>query len=406
MNIKAISTLEHSYTLKTTDKLNTITPKIKSDVVELSSSAMSFKGIEKKEVQAYRKLAKTHAKEANNILKTSDADIRYLKNEIGMPKIILQEVDGYKRMSFPRYETAISLLSEVESDLNANDNCADFGFSDGTIGRYIRFEQDNKKGLTIIKPATGIDAEKYEPMVVTKFGEEIMVTTKMKNGLERIFTFDKDGNLQKFEQNGKGDSRLYKNVVVLYADGQLVEYKEKDSTFNNHYAKKYVCEDGKITKVYISGSVDAKGCLIAGDAYFLEDENKPVWATGYHDNQNGQTTATSEVTFVNGEKGEYKISEYMFRMAKNPQGKVESSKIYRYYNDKLSSMSIGQFVSQSGREVASEYYVCDENGKPKEVLLNAKFDESNGEVISCDKQIPIALSSKIAEVIEDFKMSW
>lgn len=400
MNIRAISLAKYNYNLKFTNNVNYSVPKMKSDVVDLS-----FKGVSQKESQAYRKLAKTHAKEANDILKTSDADIRHLKNEVGMPKIILQEADVYKLMSSLNYETAIPLLNQVESNSTANDTCADFSFSDGTIGRYIRFEQDGKKGLTVIKPTTGIDAEKYEPMVVTKFGEEIMVTTKMKNGLERIFTFDKDGNLQKFEQSVNGDSRLYKNVVVSYSDGQLVEYKEKDSTFNNHYAKKYVCENGKITKVYISGSVDAKGCLIAGDAYLFDDTNKPVWATGYHDNQNGQTSATSEITFVKGHNGEYQIGEYKFRMAKNPEGKVEASKIYKYDNNKLTSMSIGQFVSQNGQEVISEHYVCDENGKPYDVLLNAKVDEEDGSIGSCDEQISLSLSSVIKGKIEDFKMS-
>ena len=401
MNIRALSPVEYNCNLKTKNNTSYLATTAKPDVVELS-----FRGVDKKEVQAYRKLAKTHAKEANDILKTSDADIRHLKNEVGMPKIILQEADVYKRMSFLNYQTALSLLNQIESNLPLSETCADFCFSDGTIGRYICFEQDDKKGLTVIKPTTGIDAEKYEPMVVTKFGEEMMVTTKMKNGLERIFTFDKDGNLQQFEQNANGDSRLYKNIVVSYADGELVEYKEKDTTFNNHYSKKYICENGEITKVYTSGYTDSKGCLIVGDAYFLDDINKPVLATGYHDNQNGQTNATSEVTFVKGHNGEYKIAEYKFRMAKNPEGKVEASKIYKYNNDKLSSISIGQFVSQTGREVASEYYVCDENGKPKEVLLNAKFDESNGEVSSCDEQFSLSLSSKIAGIIEDFKMSW
>ena len=395
MNIKAISGLEYNYNLKNINRFNVSTPAMNFDCVEINSGALSFKGVDRKSIQAYRKLAKSHAQDANVILNDSDSCMRRMRSELGFCNVIKSEAEAYKSMALFRYEYAKALLRDAEGQLLDGQACGVLTFSDGTKGNFICFEQDDKKGLTLVKQDT----------VVTLFDDKLTMTNRVQNGLEQIFTYDKDGNVQKVEQNVGGAGALYKNLEINYENGELTEYKEKDS-MRNHYLKKYICEGGKITKAYISCYEDAKGCLHAGDAYSFEDENRPVLFIGFHDNQDGNTSATSEFSFAKVGKDEYKLNEFKFRTAKNPEGKVEASKIYKYDNDKLKSMSIGQFVSQSGREVVTEHYLCDENGRPYDVLLNAKADEEDSNFYVGDEHLHLSLASALKEQIEDFKMSW
>ena len=400
MNIRAISSLEHNYNLKATNKVNITTPIMKNDIVEITSNTLSFKGVDKKRMQGYRKLAKSHAKVANRILKDSNPQHVSMESHLGMRNLIKLGAETYHTMALRNYEYAKDLFDDAQGQVCEDKTCGNLTFYDGTQGSYICFEQDGVQGLTLIKQNT----------VVTKFGEKLTITIKEREGFDRIYTFGKDGELQKFEQYVNGPDSLFENIDILYADGEMTEYRIRDIEFSNHYEKKYVCEDGKITKVYGSCYEDMKGVFHAGSVYSFEDENKPVLLTGYHTYPNGSSVATDEYTFIkvddNSGCDAYKLDEFKFRMSKNPEGKVEASKIYKYQNDKLASMSIGQFVSQNGQEVAREHYVCDANGKPQEVLLNTKFDENSGEVVCCDEQISLSLSSKIAEIIEDFKMSW
>ena len=384
MNIKAISALEHNYNLKSINRVNTTASALKADVVEMSSNSLSFKGTDKKAVMAYRKLARSHAKDANTILKMSDLDMKNMQRELSMCSSIISYGEEYKEIANLQYGLAISWLNEVQNELVEGDICGNFTYADGTKGSFICFEQDGKKGLTVIKPYTGEDAKIYEPIVATLFGDKLTVTNRIKNGSERIFTYDK-GDIQTFEQIAGGYNQLFKTLEITYQNGEMTEYKEKDSTFSNHYLKRYVCENGKVSQIYTAGYEDAKNCLHSGDAYFLEDENNPVLSIGFQADQNGNTQATEEFTFIKGQNGEYTLGEFKLKMAKNPEGKVEASKIYKYDNNKLTSMSIGQFVSQSGQEVIREHYSCDDEGKPYDVLLNAEVCEDDDTICLGDE---------------------
>jgi len=354
MNIQAIANFNQNY--KINHKQNNLNISQKADSFELSSSQISFKGsidtIAKR--REHIKDAKQCQKKAMSILRNSDRDKNAVVSESGFRTVIEAQAVHYKDLADVHYQSAKKALEEVSSQIDFSETTGKFDFSDGVKGNYIVFEQDGKRGLTVLKPNFGLDGDWYEPSVATLFDGKLIVTSRTKVGREQVFEYDLNGNIEKFTQKA-GSISVEENLELTYVDGDIKTFDKKDKT-DSHDMTRYVFEDGVIVKKYSDMYFQKDGTLVASDA-FVFNKNEIKYSIGYHESVEGDTSATEEFTFKKDSEGDYKLQEFKFRTSKE-KGAQPSAKAIYYYDSGLVSAIAQDVKAQKNKEASvGQYFI-------------------------------------------------
>ena len=355
MKICAITNFNQNYKVNNNQN-NFSNVSQKADSFELSSSQISFNGsidtIAKR--REHIKDAKQCQKKAMSILKNSDRDKNAAVSESGFRTVIEAQATHYKDLADVHYQSAKKALEEVSSQIDFSETTGKFDFSDGAKGNYIVFEQDGKRGLTILKPNFGLDGDWYEPSVATLFDGKLIVTSRTKVGREQVFEYDSNGNIEKFTQKA-GSISVEENLELTYVDGDIKTFDKKDKT-DSHDMTRYVFEDGVIVKKYSDMYFQKDGTLVASDAFvFNNDEIK--YSIGYHESVEGDTSAAEEFAFKKYCGGDYKLQEFKFRTSKE-KGAQPSAKAIYYYDSGLVSAIARDVEAQKNKEATvGQYFI-------------------------------------------------
>ncbi len=353
MNIQAISNFNQNYKINNRQN-NFVNISQKADSFELSSSQISFKGsidtMAKR--REHLKDAKQYQKKAMSVLRNSDRDKNAAISESGFRTVVEAQAVYYKDLADVHHKSAQKAIEEVFSQIDFSETTGKFDFSDGTKGNYIVFEQDGKRGLTVLKPNFGLDGDWYEPSVATLFGGKLTVTSRTKVGREQIFEYD--GATVKFIQKA-GSVSVEENLELTFVDGDIKTFDKKDK-IDSHDMTRYVFEDGVITKKYSDMYFQKDGTLVASDA-FIFNEDGIKYSIGYHESTKGNTSATEEYTFKKGKDNYYQLQEYKFRTSKEKGAQPSAEAIYYYDSGLVREIARDVKAQKNKNAFVGQYYI-------------------------------------------------
>lgn len=354
MNIQAISHFKQNYKANLKNKQDSTPSILKTDVIKLSSSQISFNGKLKDfvEINNCRKEAKTHQKDAMSILGNSDRHKNAAVSESGFRTVIEAQAYRYSELAKVQYDNAQKALEEAFSQLNSGKPAGEFVFSDGTKGSYICFNQDGKTGLTVVKANFSSEEGYHEPSVATMFDGKLTITSRAQAGREEIFKYDYSGTLEKYIQKANSISSG-ENIELTYVDGEIQTFDKKE--WGNQKISRYVFEDGEITKKYTGMYYDNESTLHALDVYFF-NEDEINYSIGYRCDKDRNESATREYTFKKDENGYYQLQEYKFRASKEKDGTLSAKKSYYYLGDEIATIAINQKGKNAKEATVDEYY--------------------------------------------------